>query len=229
MISKKHKTVFVHVPKVAGQSIEQMFLEDLGLDWAHREELLLRRKKPNEQGPERLAHLVAKDYVGLGYISKQDYNDFFTFSFVRDPYKRVFSFYNFLGYSRIISFRTFVEYVVPMKLEHRDFFFLSQYDYLHDGKGKLLVDFVGRLENIRKDILTVKEKCGLNDVTLPHANKSKGEWKRSLGLLWREAHLRSKISLGEKGKHFEDVLTEDLKNKIYDLYNKDFKAFEYKK
>ena len=229
MISKKHKTVFVHVPKVAGQSIEHMFLQDLDLDWDRRGVLLLRRKQSHEQGPERLAHLLAKDYVRLGYISQADYNEYFTFSFVRNPYKRVFSFYNFLGYSRIISLRTFVENVVPYKLEQKDFFFLSQYDYLYNEEARLMVDFVGRLENIKEDIETVKKNCGLKNVDLPHANKSKGEWKRALGLLFREPKLRSKISLGHKGEAFGSVMTEEVRHKIYNLYEKDFSAFGYKK
>lgn len=229
MISKKHKTVFVHVPKVAGQSIEHMFLQDLDLDWDRREVLLLRRKQSHEKGPERLAHLLAKDYVRLGYISQAEFNEYFTFSFVRNPYKRVFSFYNFLGYSRIISFRTFVGKVVPDKLEQKDFFFLSQYDYLYNEEAILMVDFVGRLENINEDIETVKSNCGLKNVALPHANKSKGEWKRALGLLLREPKLRLNISLGHKGKAYESVMTEEIRNKIYDLYEKDFSAFGYNK
>lgn len=229
MISKKHKTVFVHVPKVAGQSIEHMFLQDLDLDWDRREVLLLRRKQSYEKGPERLAHLLAKDYVRLGYISQAEFNEYFKFSFVRNPYKRVFSFYNFLGYSRIISFRTFVGKVVPDKLEQKDFFFLSQYDYLYNEEAILMVDFVGRLENINEDIETVKSNCGLKNVALPHANKSKGEWKRALGLLLREPKLRSNISLGHKGKVYESVMTEEIRNKIYDLYEKDFSAFGYNK
>ena len=51
MISHKHKTVFVHIPKVAGQSVEQMYLADLGLNWSERAVLLLRPKLNTEKGP----------------------------------------------------------------------------------------------------------------------------------------------------------------------------------
>ena len=47
MISKAHKTIFVHIPKVAGQSIETMFLNDLNLKWDERSKLLLRKKRKN--------------------------------------------------------------------------------------------------------------------------------------------------------------------------------------
>lgn len=228
MISKQHKTIFVHVPKVAGQSIERMFLDDLGLSWETRDRLLLRRKGKGELGPERLAHLTAKDYVKFGFISEEEFKTFFKFSFVRNPYKRAFSFYNFLGYSRIISFRTFVFSVLPKKLKKNDFFFLSQYDYLHDEKGTLLVDFVGHLETIKMDIEEIKKQCGLKQ-PLPHANKSKGEWKRALGLLVREPYLWTKISFGQGGRSYEEVMTDSLKSKIYELYQKDFDAFNFEK
>ena len=68
MISHKHKTVFVHIPKVAGQSVEQMYLADLGLNWSERAVLLLRPKLNTEKGPERLAHLTAAQYTQFGYL-----------------------------------------------------------------------------------------------------------------------------------------------------------------
>ena len=70
MISIKHKIIFIHIPKCAGQSIENIFLRDLGLSWKERYPLLLRPRKPNEKGPERLAHLYAEEYLSLIHISE---------------------------------------------------------------------------------------------------------------------------------------------------------------
>ena len=36
MISDKYKCIFVHIPKVAGQSIEHVFLDLHGLTWETR-------------------------------------------------------------------------------------------------------------------------------------------------------------------------------------------------
>lgn len=229
MISHTHKVIFVHVPKVAGQSIEHMFLQVLGLDWEHRESLLLRKKQDYEFGPERLAHLTAKQYVGLGYIDQESFDNYFKFSFVRNPYQRAFSFYNFLGYARIISFRTFVKKVLPEKLKEDDFFFRSQYDYLYDNEGILLVDYVGRLEQIKSDIQTVMNRIGLEHVSLPHVNKSKGEWKRALGLLVKNPSLAGNISFNNNKKSFDEQFDAELKSLVADLYAQDFEAFNYKK
>ena len=109
MISNPHKTIYIHIPKVAGQSIEHMFLNDLGLSWHNRKDLLLRKKKIFESGPNRLAHLKSKEYTEFGYIDQETFDDYFKFSFVRNPYRRAFSMYNYLGYSKIISLSTFVK------------------------------------------------------------------------------------------------------------------------
>ena len=79
MISIKHKIIFIHIPKCAGQSIENIFLRDLGLSWKERYPLLLRPRKANEKGPERLAHLYAEEYFKFGYISKENMISFLNF------------------------------------------------------------------------------------------------------------------------------------------------------
>lgn len=229
MISHSHKVVFVHVPKVAGQSIEHMFLQQLGLDWEHRDSLLLRKKEAHEKGPERLAHLTAQQYVALGYIEKVKFESYFKFSFVREPYKRVFSFYNFLGYSRVISLRTFIKKVLPEKLKQKDFFFLSQYDYLYSKEGKLLVDYVGRLENINEDIQQVITQIGLEKASLPHVNKSKGEWRRAFRILWNNPTLVARLNFGNYRKSFDEQFNQELKQLVSEMYAKDFEAFDYKK
>ncbi len=230
MISPKHKSIFIHIPKVAGQSIETLFLEDLGLPWEARKELLLRKKGKHEPGPDRLAHLRAKDYVALGYVNTTDFQHYFKFSFVRNPYDRVLSYYHYLGYSRIISVAAFVKKVLSKKVAADHFFFQSQYDYLYDDAGTLLVDFVGKLEHISKDIQYVLERTGLKNKVLPHVNKSEKGLKRGLAALLRTPSLWkyfqvSRLFSAEKTK----VLTEAEKEGIYQLYSKDFECFDYER
>ena len=189
--------------------------------------MLLRKKEAGEPGPERLAHLRARDYVELGYITREEFDEFFKFTFVRDPLKRTFSFYNFLGYSRIMSFNSFVFKVLPKKLAQDDFFFRSQYDYLYDEDGRLLVDFVGKLEKIREDIETVKEKAEIPRASLPHVNKSKGEWNRGLSLLIKNPAYLGIYTSGQRGKKFSEVITDQIRNRIGELYRKDFECFNY--
>lgn len=230
MISNKHKTIFVHIPKVAGQSIETLFLNDLGLKWDQRDALLMRIKKPHEEGPHRLAHLRAKDYVSLGYTDHTTFDAFFKFSFVRDPYARVLSLYHYLGYSRIISLEKFIEKVLTVKVQENHFFYQSQYDYLYSDQGKLLVDYVGKLEHISVDIETVLDKTALQGQKMPHVNKSEKGLKRGLASLFTNPSLIAHLKLNKIFKKKKvKVLSEGEKELIYNLYSKDFEHFAYEK
>jgi hypothetical protein len=226
MISREHKTIFIHIPKAGGQSVETMFLNTIGLQWDSREELLLRKKKPNEKGPYRLAHLRARDYVKYGYIDEKDFNEFFKFTFVRNPYKRVYSLYNFLGFSKVISLKTFIEKVLIEKIRSDQYFFRTQYDYVYDTDGKPVTDFIGKLENIDYDIIKVKEFSGLKNAILPHVNKSKGEWKRIFSIIFNNPKLMGYLSLFNSN-NFEKDFTKELKDKVYQLYEDDFIYFGY--
>jgi len=227
MISHQHSAIFIHVPKVAGQSVEHMFLSQLGLGWEDRSALLLRRKSTTEKGPERLAHLTAQQYVGLGYIDQQKFDAYYKFSLVRDPYQRSLSCYHFLGYSRIMSFEAFATRVLPKKLRQNEFFFKPQYDYLYDQSGQLLVDFVGKLENLTHDIEVIKEQCGIPNAVLPHTNKEKGSWKRVLRVLWGQPLMVFHLKLGQDKAPRTVALTPKAKRAIAELYHKDFDAFNY--
>ena len=85
MYSPKFKTIFVHIPKTGGQSIEHVFFAEHGLTWDTRAPLLMRVKEKGEQGPKRLAHLLAREYVEFGYVAAEDFAAGFKFTVVRNP------------------------------------------------------------------------------------------------------------------------------------------------
>ena len=227
MISHKHKTVFVHIPKVAGQSVEQMYLADLGLNWSERAVLLLRPKLNTEKGPERLAHLTAAQYTQFGYLSQDNFQNYFKWALVRDHYQRALSCYHFLGYARVLSFENFVQNVLPEKIKQQHFFFLPQYDYLHDNQGQLLVDYVGHLERLDQELVYPKEKTGIKGISMPHANKAAGSWKRVVRIWGEQPSLIKYFALGHDRKSRKEVLTPRAKAGLNQLYAKDFEAFGY--
>ena len=175
MISHPHKTVFVHIPKCGGQSIEAAFLADLGLTWAERAPLLLR---PNDQprlGPPRLAHLMARDYVACHYLSAELFESYFSFALVRSPFARVLSFYHYLNPEGTLS--AFVHKTLTAAFETpedpaRQYYFLRpQADYLTDSHGTPMLSASFRLEDLAAAEPVIRARSGLK-ATIPHANRS---------------------------------------------------------
>jgi len=60
MICAQYRCLFVHVPKTAGMSIDQVFLELVGLTWKTRAPLLLGGNDDPKLGPPRLEHLKGR-------------------------------------------------------------------------------------------------------------------------------------------------------------------------
>jgi hypothetical protein len=82
MISHQHETIFIHIPKCAGTSIERVFLEDINVTWRNRGPLLLRTNENHEVGPPRLAHLTCGEYTKFHYISKNYFENTLNFQYV---------------------------------------------------------------------------------------------------------------------------------------------------
>lgn len=174
MISHDLKTVFVHVPKTAGQSVELAFLRELDLEWACRAPLLLLENSQPRAGPPRLAHLTARDYVDFHYLTQDLYEEYFTFAFVRNPWDRMVSLYKYYRGPLRGDFKTFLFKCFERDLWETEYWFVRpQVEYLTSATGELLVDFVGRFERLEDDFRRVAERVGMSDTFLPRRNKSK--------------------------------------------------------
>lgn len=190
MISHHHQTIFVHIPKCGGQSIEAAFLQDLGLEWENRAPLLLRKNDNPKLGPPRLAHLTAYEYLQYGYISRQQFERYFSFSLVRSPLERAVSLFNyvkhnlnpddfFLGW---LPFQLGEEFHFKsnpsQKLLDRDFFWFvqPQINFVYKD-GAFLVDEIYRLENLAESLPRLRARSNLTSEP-PHRNRSRIRLKR---------------------------------------------------
>lgn len=227
MVSHKHKCIFIHIPKAAGTSIEMAFLDDLGLDMDNRHALLLGENTNKELGPRRVSHLTASEYVDLHFVSKEIYDQYFTFSFVRHPINRLYSTYKYRAFSDYISFDTFIKMKLPQLFNSKreGFFYKSQYDYIYSNK-KRNVDFIGELNNLEKDFKIVKDETGVKS-SLKHYNKSQNK-KTSIfkkvgkTLKDRKAWMNFDYTLKD------NYLSDEAKDIVLKYYKIDFEFFNYR-
>lgn len=233
MVSHKHKCIFVHVPKVAGISIEQLFLEDLDLTFQNRMPLLLGISTNKNLGPPRVSHLTASEYVSQHYVSQNIYDSYFTFGFVRNPFKRTFSYYKYLGYNKLMSFEVFVNKYLKLLLEDPSLYYFMQpmYNYLYID-GKLAVDKVGKLESINEDIKFVFNNSSLKERELPHANQSekltfKAHVKLTSRIINKFPSVLTNLNFSKSNSKYH--LSDSMRKTIVELYEIDFDTFNYKK
>jgi hypothetical protein len=194
IVPKYHemKCIFVHIPKSAGTSVKKTLF-----------------------GNERITHRLAMDY----YLdSPKDFDAYFSFAFVRNPYDRVVSAYHYLmqggkneGDKKfrdkyLLEYKNFSDFVMRglskpeiLKWWH----FMHQFYFVVNNEGNIIVDYIGRFENINEDFEFVAQNLGLVK-SLPNLNKS-------------------------NRKEYEQFYTKELSDIVYSIYEKDFEYFGYDK
>ena len=145
---------FVHINKTGGTSIENA----LGRSSSHKIALIQRE----EIGDVRWA-------------------ESYSFSFVRNPWDKVVSQYFFKirnnDPSLVDNLIPFDQWVEEVWIHRNPIYasrvksFMPQHDWLSDEHGEIMVDFVGRFENINADFDKICQAIG-HDLKLPHLNKT---------------------------------------------------------
>jgi hypothetical protein len=203
MISNRFNTIFVHIPKTAGQSVETIFLEQHKLRWDERAPLLLKYNPDPSRGPERLAHLLAREYLEYDYVSNYEFARFFTFAIVRNPYDRTISDYRYFHRVPRVSFKEFIE-----SLPYGNYFDLArhaekQVEFVRNREGKIILDRIVKFERLFEELEPILKTIFGIDVRLPHINKSQGPNMPS------------------------STLSDECKRLIYRRYEEDFDVFKY--
>ncbi|WP_100642235.1 sulfotransferase family 2 domain-containing protein [Alteromonas facilis] len=224
MISEHDQCIFIHIPKTAGQSVEQVFLERAGLTWENREALLLKRNSDSSLGPPRLAHLTAKEYTEYGYISMQKFMSMHKFTVVRNPWDRLVSEFTYQKYS--FSFRNFLLKNFPKPgsddyINHHGHYrhIMPQIEFLTNLDGEICVDSVIKFENIKADFAEVSKAITGQELTLPYRNKTQAP----SGL----SKLKNRLFKKPERKHYSTYYDDECIAFVAELYAAEIELFKY--
>jgi len=188
IISFKYHFIFIHNPKVAGRSIKKA-LEKYSNNSRLGKRIyflskFLKMDYPDvaRSLPVKLVwpprHSKARDLQTM--LPKENF-DFFKFALVRNPWDWHVSMYYFMKTSKnhprhhevavLSNFEEFLEWWIYNGVQ-------LQKDFVTDDRGNIIVDYIGRFENLLKDFNDVCVRIGIT-ADLPHKNKSNHKNYRS--------------------------------------------------
>lgn len=205
LISDSHQFIFLRMRKVASTSMKA---------------ILLPMCLPRPTG--RLAHLKSRAWLVRDYhkyvcrahddirtaqrlMPAESFDKYFKFAFVRNPWDRLVSEYEFLlerpthgrhaRVKKLDSFKDFIQMQIPRKDAY-------QINMLCDRKGNLLVDFVGKLENLQSDWQTVCTQIGIPYQDLQRKNAT-------------------------QHRHYQDYYDNESRQRVARHWAKEIELFEY--
>ncbi len=187
--------IFVHIPKTGGISISRALFGNLA----------------GGHAPIRHYQIV---------FDQAEFDSCFKFTFVRNPWDRLYSAYRFLSRGGMTtedsewakrhlaafdSFDSFVHEGLTMPSVVLYPHFRPQVEFIRiPGRTRFPVDFVGRFERIDRDFAVVRERLGVR-APLLHDNKT--------------------ISTGSS--FYRDAYSKSAIKRVADIYGEDVNAFGY--
>ena len=172
-ISHKHKFIFIHNPRTAGNSIQSL-LQKYTLPPGEALDLYLLRKL-HMLPPYKRYHTHVRAWQLKEKFPSHIYNNYFKFTFVRNPWDRMVSIYNHIVqtpahemHQQVVELKGFEAYLKWGKNK------FHQIDFVTDVNKDLIVDFVGSYENLEEDFNKVKQILGITgDLPTLHASDHK--------------------------------------------------------
>jgi hypothetical protein len=164
------------------------------------------------------AQRLKEEFDDKGWV----WDDYFKFTFVRNPWAREVSMYSYkqkmahewkhglAKFSKKIptdliqgkNCNEFIKKHPTLKDAIMKTHITSQYDFIYDKNGKQLIDFIGKLENLQEDFNTICDKIGIPKQKLPHRNKT-------------------------KHKHYTEYYDDETRSIVAEKYAKDIEYFGY--
>jgi hypothetical protein len=183
LLSLRYKFLFVHIAKTGGTSIRATLNRYRRRDPYYVPASICSRISSltgHRIGCKLPRH--AKVITAYEMLPRETFRNLFKFAFVRNPWDLQVSSYHHIRRERphLMAGHDDFEEFLRYKLDparpyqfHIDTSIELQSDYLIDLRGRVMVDFIGRYENLAGDFQEVCRRIGIDPLPLAHRRKAR--------------------------------------------------------
>ncbi len=182
LLSVKYNFLFVHIAKTGGTSVRAALAPLRWRDPMYIPQFIASRL--SHATGHRIASKLprhAKIIAAKEMLPQEFFDKLFKFAFVRNPWDLQVSSWHHLRRERpqllgdIPDFETFIRWKLDPERPYQYHINTSielQTDYLKDLDGTILVDFIGKYENLQEDYEEICQRIGIKPPPLPHKRKA---------------------------------------------------------
>lgn len=182
LLSHKYNFLFVHIAKTGGTSVRDALQKYRWRDPYYLPQFIASKMSGlvrHEVGIKMPRH--ARAICAMEMLPRDFFDSLFKFAFVRNPWDLQVSSFHHIRRERphlmqgMDDFETFLRWKLNPERPyqyHIDTSIELQTDYLVDLHGKVIIDFIGRYENLQHDFDHVCETVGIRPFQLPHRRRA---------------------------------------------------------
>ena len=236
--NNESKMIFFHNPKCGGSYIKHLIgkyyeFQDTAVKLHHQYSDFIEKKNINYH-EDTDSHTIRK-YGKIRYfmthqdVNINDFNNFFKFTFVRNPYTRILSAYYYLKirlkydgnkirntYENCEYFTSFYEFI-----KNKDnvnnisnyHAFIPQYEHFLDFSNNMNIQYIGKMEKLDEEFINILR---INNINIAHYNDI---------LIDKN----SNITNSEEKYNFFNEYNEEIFTFVNTYFEKDFEIFNYKR
>jgi hypothetical protein len=173
IISAQHRFIFAAIPKTGTHAVRQALREHMGPQDLEQVGLFVNRKLPIPD-LARIGHGHLSLQQVRPYFRPEDFQGFFKFAFVRNPFDRFISYCAFVtregGQFEQNPKNVMRHFIDNPPWQH--ILFQPQHALVTDPDGTLLTDYLGRVEEMQRSYDEATRRIGIPSRPLDRVNAS---------------------------------------------------------
>jgi hypothetical protein len=233
------KAIYVHIPKNGGSFVHKIlncydfkFTKLTRIDHKEFDENIDSKyiktvKKKNNEGKifDKIVigfvnirtkgilryYMGSKEYYENFNMNEDKWNEYYKFTFIRNPYDKIVSAYKFINKHTDNKYKSFLEF-----LQNKDncdnweysHAYITQYQNLLDLNGNMKINHIGNFNDINTELVYILNKIGVDKI-------------KHLSLLENDVKLNESLI----STPFYEYYDQEILNIVNDLFKEDFENF----